>query len=329
MVFSKKITYFVSTDLKVAMRKTISLLLFIILFGSVSAQQDPQFAHNMYNHLYTNPGYTGMGEGIDMYVINRQQWVGYEGAPLTTLAGVSTKVNFLGAKGGIGLVISDDRFEFEKDFQAKLSYSYHKNLGRGNLGVGLSAGIINFDLNGTWNPPETSAAGDDYIPQDAGQKIVLDLNFGLFYQIKDKFYLGVSSSHLNQPEIGYPNVTASFLRRHYFATVGYSKRLLNSPIEMQPSVFVKYDGTKIQYSGNITALYNKKFWLGVSYRNQDAIYPMLGVNLANGLKVGYTYELSLSKMITVSKGTHEVFLGYSLDLGKINKNYKYKSILYL
>jgi type IX secretion system PorP/SprF family membrane protein len=193
----------------------------------------------------------------------------------------------------------------------------------------MSVGFINFDLSGSWSPPETPASGDPYIPQEAVRKIVLDLNFGIFYQIKDKFYFGISTTHINQPEIKYPGVTASFLRRHYYATTGYNLRLLNSPIELKPSVFAEFDGTKLQLSGNITGLYNKKFWLGVSYRNQDAIFPMAGVVLVNGLKVGYAYELSLSKMITVSKGTHEVFLEYSFDIWKANKNYKYKSILYL
>lgn len=311
------------------MRKIISLLFITTIFSNAFAQQDPQFAHNMFNHLFVNPAYSGMGDGIDVYVINRQQWVGFEGAPVTTLAGVNTKVKFLGAAGGVGLIIADDRFEFEKDFQARLSYSYHKNLGRGTLGIGVAAGMINFDLNGSWSPPEVPAEGDPYIPQNPGQKIILDVNLGLFYQIKEKFYAGISATHIHQPEIGYPGVTASFLRRHYFGTLGYNLRLMNSPIELQPSVFVKFDGTLIQYSANINALYNKKFWLGVSYRNNDAIYPLVGAVLSNGLKIGYSYELSLSKMITVSKGTHEVFLFYSFDIWKVNKNYKYKSILYL
>ena len=137
-------------------------------------------------------------------------------------------------------------------------------------------------------------------------------------------------SHLNKPNVTYLNVSsASFLRPHYFATAGYKFRLLNSPIELEPSVFVKFDGTKLQYSGNISALYNKKIRLGVSYRNRDAIIPMLTYELIGGLRLGYAYELSLNKFLTVSKGSHEVFIGYCFDLWAPTRNHKYKSILYL
>ena len=139
----------------------------------------------------------------------------------------------------------------------------------------------------------------------------------MFYKVGERFYTSLSVSHIHQPNITYPitteNSSASFLRRHYFGTAGYSFRLLNSPIELQPSAFVKFDGTKLQYSGNISALYNKKIRLGVSYRNREAIIPMITFELISGLKVGYAYELALTRLISVSKGSHEIFIGYCFD----------------
>jgi type IX secretion system PorP/SprF family membrane protein len=119
------------------------------------------------------------------------------------------------------------------------------------------------------------------------------------------------------------------LRRHFFATVGYNFRLFNTPFEIQPSVFVKSDGTKIQYDINLSALYNKKVRAGVTFRNQDAIVPGVTIEIGGGLRVGYAYELSLSRLITASKGTHEVYVGYCFDFWGKPKNYRYKSILYL
>lgn len=311
--------------------KEISLyILFSLLSIEIFSQQDPQFAQNADNLLFTNPAFAGMTEGICVSAINRQQWVGFEGAPVTTLAGIHSGIKLFGYKGGIGLSIVDDRFEFEKNFHAKAAFSFHKKLGLGTLGIGLETGIINKDLNGNWKYPDPDGSSDNFIPQQSVRKIVLDLGLGIFYKVGERFYAGVSVSHINAPDIKYPNVSAaSFLRPHYFGTAGYNFRLLNSPIEMQPSVFVKFDGTKMQYSANITALYNKKFSVGVSYRNRESFIPMIGVHLRNGLKIGYAYEVPLTRMFTVSKGSHEVFVGYCFNFWGANTNYKYKSILYL
>ncbi len=312
------------------MKKIYLYILFSILSIEIFSQQDPQFAQNADNLLFTNPAFAGMTEGICASAINRQQWIGFEGAPATTLGGIHTGIKLFGIKGGIGLSIVDDRYEFEKDFQAKIAYSYHKKIGLGVLGIGAETGIINKDLNGNWKYPDPDGSNDGLIPQQSVRKIVLDLGLGLFYKVGDRFYAGISVSHINSPDINYPNIgTASFLRPHYFGTAGYNFRMLNSPVEMQPSVFVKFDGTKLQYSANITALYNKKISVGVTYRNRESVIPMVGINLPNGLKVGFAYELPVTRMITVTKGSTEVFVGYCFDFWGAGNNYRYKSILYL
>ncbi len=310
------------------MRKISLYILFSLIAIEIFSQQDPQFAQNADNLLYTNPAFAGMTEGICASAISRQQWVGFEGAPITTLAGIHSGIKLFGYKGGIGLSIVDDRFEFEKNFQAKAAFSFHKKIGLGTLGIGAEAGMINKDLNGDWRPPETET--DPFLTQGQVRKIVLDIGLGVFYKIGKRFYAGASVSHINRPNVNYMKTdTASFLRPHYFGTAGYNFRLMNSPIELQPSVFVKFDGTKMQSSVNLTALYNKKFSVGVSYRNRESFIPMVGVHLPNGLKIGYAYEVPLTRIFSVSKGSHEVFVGYCFDFWGANTNYKYKSILYL
>ncbi|NPA67106.1 MAG: type IX secretion system membrane protein PorP/SprF [Chlorobi bacterium] len=312
------------------MKKISLYILFSLLSIEIFSQQDPQFAQNADNLLFTNPAFAGMTEGICASAINRQQWIGFDGAPVTTLGGIHSGIKLFGTEGGIGLSIIDDRFEFEKDFQAKLSYSYHKKVGLGKLGIGIDLGFINKDLSGEWRYPDPDGSSDVFIPNESVRKMVFDAGLGIFYKAGDRFYAGVSVSHINSPDVNYSNTeAASFLRPHYYATAGYNFRLLNSPVEMKPSVFVKFDGTKMQYSINMTALYNKKFLAGVSYRDRESIIPMIGLKTANGLKVGFAYELPITRMITVTNGSTEVFVGYCLDFGKNGKNYKYRSILYL
>ena len=56
---------------------------------------------------------------------------------------------------------------------------------------------------------------------------------------------------------------------------------------------------------------------------QDAIAPMLGYKFQNGglkgLKAGYSYDLTLSKIKGYSSGTHEIMLGYCFKPKAKNK----------
>jgi type IX secretion system PorP/SprF family membrane protein len=233
-----------------------------------------------------------------------------------------------GRTHGAGLTILDDRHGFEKKFQAKLAYSFHQQIGSGKLGIGIELGMMNFNLGGSFNPPEVSAQQDALIPDKEVRKIILDIGLGLFYKVGD-FYAGISSSHIQQPKITYPGIEASFLRRHFYFTTGYNFRFFNTPLELAPSVFLKSDGVKTAQDYNITGTYNKKFYLGVTYRNQDALVPMVGFRLFNGLKIGYAYELSISKLRTANSGTHEFLVGYCFEIFKPVSNYKFKSVRFL
>lgn len=309
------------------MKKILLPVIAVFFHLGLHAQQEPQFAHNMLNLAYSNPAYAGVPGEICANVLSRQQWLGFEGAPNTTLATVNGAFDIFNIRSGVGLSIMDDRLGFLQNFQAKLSYAYHRPLGGGTLSVGADAGILNQDMDGQWDPPESP--DDPQLPKEIKSKMVFDMGVGAFYHVKNSYYLGVSVGHINQPKIEYTDAAASFLQRNFYASAGYNWRLFNSPVELQPSVFAKFDGAIMQYSVNLTALYNKKIRLGVSYRDRDAIIPMAGVELFNGLRIGYSYELSISKMITASSGTHEIFIGYCFDFWKPDAKYKYRSIRYL
>ena len=47
------------------------------------AQQLPQFSQYMYNMISINPAYAGSREVMVVNLLNRNQWIGVEGAPIT------------------------------------------------------------------------------------------------------------------------------------------------------------------------------------------------------------------------------------------------------
>ena len=75
--------------------------------------------------------------------------------------------------------------------------------------------------------------------------------------------------------------------------------------------------------------YNKRFWGGVSYRAGDAIVGIVGLELFNGVRIGYSYDFTTSRISKYSSGSHEITVGYCFDLSLDKSPQKYKSIRFL
>jgi type IX secretion system PorP/SprF family membrane protein len=278
----------------------------------------------MFNLLSVNPAYAGVENTMVVSAINRQQWVGIDNAPVSTVVNFSTPINFFGRKHGVGLSILRDELGFEKNTGIRFSYSFQKELSNGSLHFGVSLGLQNNALKGEWYVPDGNAIDDlGAATIDDGQ-MVLDPSIGLFYK-GDNLYAGVSVLHVTEPNVGYNESVEIYLARHYYATAGY-KIELNEAWDVTPSVFYKTDAVISQIDINTLLTYNKRVWAGVSYRRDDAIVGMMGVLFNNGVQIGYAYDISTSK---IAKASHEFLLAYRFNTKLESRKQKYKSIRFL
>ena len=306
------------------------LLVQVFLFGIiiVKAQQDPLLSHIFFNKVFLNPAFAGNQGDINVNIISRQQWVGFgDGAPKTTALTINSPINILGINSGIGFSMANDQLGFEKNFSGSLDYAYIHSLGTGNLCFGLQLGIFNKSLDGTFLPPDGSS-NDPVIPKSKEQSLIFDMGIGALYTLND-LYIAFSSSHLTQPKFKFPTNDLNYLKRHYYLMSGYRIGIQNNPIELYPNVLVAFDGSSPQLTINLNAVYNKKFWGGVTYRTLDAIDLNVGIELFNGIKIGYAYGLNFSKLIKTNTGSHEVMLGYNFNLGFDKAPQKYRSVRFL
>ena len=311
------------------MRRSLLLLFFVANpLLVVFAQQTPQFSHNMFNQMTINPGYAGSSDLICASAINRQQWVGFEGAPATTVVNVNSPFRLFGKSHGVGITVYNDKYAFNNDIDINLSYAYRMSVANGQLGIGIAGGFINSSLDPKWKDPDGgTGTSDPTIPQQKESVMSLDLAFGLFYKT-DRMYFGLSGQHLNEPALNKAE-NASKLKRHYYVTSGYNLALPNPSFEIIPSVFLVTDGVSSSLTVNTNVLYNKRIWGGVSYRLNDAIIGMFGVELFNGVRIGYAYDYSLSDLSGYNDGTHEFMVSYCFSLKKEKPPQRYKSIRFL
>jgi type IX secretion system PorP/SprF family membrane protein len=306
--------------------------LFIILSGCIGfAQQDPLSSQYMFNTLTYNPGVAGTSGMICATALNRQQWVGFKGAPSTTLFNISAPVSLFKIKSGVGLLVESDNIGFDKDIDLSLAYSYLMDLNIGKLGIGVNLGILDKTLDPAWFIPNgdgfTQPDQDPLIPVNKESHVAFDAGMGLFLKA-EKYYAALSVTHLNQPKIKYTK-GEPYISRQFYLTAGYSVQLPNPSLELLPSFFVYSDGKVLQF--NVTSLvrYNKKVWGGVSYRAGDALIGMAGIELYNGIRIGYAYDFPLSDIRKNTSGSHEFIVNYCFDLGFGKSPMKYKSIRFL
>ena len=309
-------------------------------FSSVLfAQQDPQFTQFMHSKLIYNPGYAGTSEAICANVLYRKQWVNFPGAPKTGLLSFDMPIG--GLPIAIGLNVMNDQIGFDKTLFARLALSYNRHIGPGVLGVGIDGGILQKQFNGAWITPDGSGVYDPTIPNYTSNntptttstnpnlnKLTYDFGFGAFYSIANKMYVGLSSTHLAAQDLQAGGDVKFALARHYYLVGGYTFNVGAGGIHgINPNVKIKSDGASTQLDINLTYIYNNQFWVGASYRMQDAIAPMVGARFLKdkSLKVGYSYDVTMSKIKGYSAGTHEVMLGYCFNPKKKSKITSYRN----
>lgn len=287
------------------------------------AQQDPQFSQNMYNLLTFNPAFAGVGDEISGSIINRQQWIGFDDAPVSTAFNGNVPLRIGRRLHGLGLTVMSDKLGIENKTNIKFQYAYQFKVLKGILNAGASIGLQSNALKGEWKALDDGDALLNGGNIDAS-KMVFDAGLGFYYRSKT-LYLGASISHINKPNVAYNESIETYLYRHYYFMGGYKYKMTNQ-FDIIPSVFIKTDAVSTQYDINTNIVYNKKYRGGVSYRVDDAIVFLVGVLLKNGLDIGVAYDVSISD---IKKPSLEFMLAYHFTPSLIKRKQKYKSIRFL
>lgn len=306
--------------------KRLIFSLLTIVPALTYAQQDEQFTQFMHNRIFYNPGVAGTEDHICVNFLHRTQWAGFEGAPVTQNLNVTLPIKKL--HGGVSLTLINEEIGFFSNFGAAVGYSYNQNLGNGVLGLGVNfsfrnqstdaSGWIPADINRTIGPgiPAIDAA---LISTDASGGLV-DFNFGAYYKTPT-WWGGVSATRLIEANttVDAENIpgggAASFGNfRHIYVMGGYNWAIPRSNWELQPSLLMKVSNASPTYDINVTGVYNKKIWGGVTYRNEDAIAALLGYQFTESLKAGYSYDIGASDLASSASGSHEIMVRYCFKI---------------
>ncbi len=315
------------------MRIKLLLIIYVLLFLQNANAQDVHFSQFYSQPTYLNPALTGSSEQTRLGMSYRNQW---PGIPNTYISqAVSFDQHLAGINSGIGLMVIRDvagagqlgytNFAGSYSYQAQFS----EYLGaRAGVSVGYTDKSVDFSRL-LFND-QISRGGGVTFETDPGIKVqYLDISFGSMI-FSENFWVGVSGHHLNQPDQslldgesllpvklgvqgGYKakvnqyragreqSVSAAF---SYAAQGNYDKLSLGAYFVKEPLV------TGVWYSGiPVFKSYEK------GYTNNDAFTILMGYQINEpNLRIGYSYDLTISKLVTNSGGAHEVSLVYEFAL---------------
>lgn len=307
---------------------------FLLSFLSGISQQDPQFTQFFNNRLLYNPGYAGTSNAMCGVLQFRQMWASFDGAPLSFNATFETKLRELPL--GVGFNAMFDKIGPMTTIFLKIPVSYVLKAGPGNLGIGLDLGIIQKKISNNWITPDQNLY-DNSIPGGYGlatnpdlNKLSYDLSFGIFYNAPKKFYAGLSTTHLPAQILKQSDSIQFKLTRHYYFMAGVHLAL-DPRNQLIPNIKVRSDINAMTIDVNLMYMWNDALLLGATYRNQDAIVPIIGYNYitttGSALRICLSHDLVLSKIKGHTIGSPELTLGFCQPI-KIKKLSTYADDLF-
>jgi type IX secretion system PorP/SprF family membrane protein len=332
-------------------KPVLTIGLFMLAALQCMAQQRPYYTQYILNNFIVNPAVAGIENYTDVKLSHRHQWVGLDGAPVTTYLtihaplkksdyDVETATTFhprgFNPRGqaywqdyqrpdnhaGVGLTIMNDRTGPLNTFEASATYAYHLGIAaQTTLSMGVSAGISNTRLDAS--KLYFGQATGSYDPAVGGAGYLNNfkptISAGMWLYSRD-YFVGLAAQNIVPQKLVYntsvkygDTVIPGKLVPHLFLSAGY-RVYLTEDVTFLPSGVLRFiSPLPVGFDANVKFQYQDLIWAGASYRLKDGYAAMLGVNLSNSINIGYSYDLTTSRLNTVSKGTHEVVVGFLLN----------------
>jgi type IX secretion system PorP/SprF family membrane protein len=315
----------------------------VLCVAGLHAQFDPQIGQYMFMQSSYNPAAAGEGDMMKVYGSHRMHFTGIMDAPMTTYFSFTSPFVIGKTRHAAGVRFMNDRFGLFSNQSFFVGYAYKFRLGKGELSIGSDLGFmnlsfavdsINLDNLAQVEDNAYHTTNDEAIPSATGgsEKGVsgmgFDMSVGVYYSAST-WWAGVSYGHLTSPVLEWSDRTEIHVRGSLYAAGGYNWRLRNKRWVLMPSAMLQTDFRSWDVNITLLAQLVERYRFGLGYRIAGSVNVLLGMEIVDGLQIGYTYELPANGLIRESYGSHEVYLAYGFDILKPKRTNRYKSVRYL
>ncbi|RXK49692.1 PorP/SprF family type IX secretion system membrane protein [Aquirufa rosea] len=323
---------------------------FVCLPSKIFAQ-DPQLSQFYSAPLLISPAFAGINNTSKVNFNHRNQWPNLSSS--YQFSSLTADINISSINSGIGLVMTTDKqFANLQTTSIGLQYAYHINLAEeSSISVGLQSSYVNRGLDysnlifGDQFNPSTGSINqnsDDPIlknwEKNGALSRYMDFSTGALLNLRNS-WIGISVHHLNSPnqslsaknsnilapvamKFGIQIGTKILLEDSYFEQNSYRAR--NSEKSLSPVLNYKHQGTFDQLDLGayltISPLVIGAWYRGVPIKkdndgimnSRESIVALVGYRQDN-FSVGYSYDLTISKLGLPSGGAHEISIAYLFD----------------
>ena len=298
--------------------KTLSVLFITFLSFNSFSQQLPLSSEYMFNEFLINPAATGNSKFMELRLSSRKQWLGLNDGPTTYNVSIHKLLN--NKTMGLGLSVFSDNYGPESRNGFKISYSYILPLKvlKSNLAMGLAFHGFQYTLD--YSKLIAYDKGDPTLQTGSQSTFVPDADFGIYLYNK-KYTFGISANQLLSMPIDIGNLETSdnSMVRHYYIIGSYLFNL-SEKVDFEPSILIKGTlNTPFQADFNFKLIFNKNYFVSVSYRTKNTMVGMIGFNYKNFV-FGYAYDYYFSEIQGFQSGSHEIVLGYNFGQNLMSKS---------
>lgn len=315
------------------------------LFTLSTFGQDPEFSQFYANPLYLNPAFSGTEICPRVIANYRNQWPGLSNSFVTYNFSYDQYVDKI--YGGVGLLINTDNAGqgILRTTTASFIYAYSLRAARDlyiNMAVqgtfyqrALNWDKLQFEdeidlqLGGFYNDTQER-------PPDRESVIAPDFAAGIAFGWKGILHGGVAVHHLTQPDLAFYNENNSKLPMKITAHAG-----VNINLEGGSSSFSQGDEPEFYIAPNLlyqqqgpwhqlnAGIYVARYplvlggWFRHNFENPDAFIALIGLHYM-ALKLGYSYDITLSKLKGNTGGAHEVSVAWQFPC--VEKKRRIKAI---
>ena len=292
-------------------------VLFAVCVG-VNGTAQNQFHIGQYaiHQPFLNPASMGTFDEINMALVYKNQWVGFDGAP--HLGGFNYNMP-VGKqhKNFIGLNAIMDQVGINTSTEISGSYAYKIKTGeKSRLIFGLSASLnlVKADLAEV----STIDLNDPLYTSNSPTFALPNFKFGSYF-FRNNFYLGFVIPNILENKViennGGPKGDFSFNARnmHYYLHGGYRWRIKDKHNVIFSTLIKEVSGSPMQIDFNINTMFKDRFGIGLSYRSSNELMASVQMYIVPQLLLSYGYEYGFSALNDFYSGTHEVMMVYRIN----------------
>lgn len=314
--------------------KYLTILFVVISVDSYG--QDPTFSQFYANPLYLSPSFAGATEEYRLSINYRNQWpavpgvfhtysIGFDKAMPNFNSGIGVLATYDVAGSGdlsttnIGLLYSYD-FNINKQWHIRPGVNFKFYY----LGLNINKLIFNSQITGSGTTPPITPPPFDK---------VADVDFATSALVyNDAIWAGFTLDHLLTPKQSFYGDNAKLpVKFNLYGGVRIigQTRLRKKLIEAL-SVAVNFQAQGNFYQTDLGLYYYKSplvfglWYRGIPFMTSqagDAIIGLVGLKTKN-LSIGYSYDFTISNLISSTGGAHEISIVYEFNTITLGKTHK-------